>query len=109
MLAANGIARRPAETADEYLARILHDLELEPGRVGRLTDLFTRAKFSHHEVDLTMKEEAIGALEHVRDELRDRARTTPAASDGDAHAGGATLVRRDLYGAIKALASPRSR
>ena len=36
----------------------------------RLVDLFVRAKFSQHEVDERMKDEAIGALQHVRDELR---------------------------------------
>jgi hypothetical protein len=49
---------------------VLHDLELEPVAVERLTALFTRAKFSQHDVDTTMKEDAIEALERVRDELR---------------------------------------
>jgi Domain of unknown function (DUF4129) len=70
VLAANGVARLPSETPDEYLVRVLGDLELTPDAIGRLTALFTRAKFSHHDVDSTMKESAIGALERVRDELR---------------------------------------
>ena len=70
VLAANGIARRPAETSDEYLARVLGDLALGSDAVARLTALFTQAKFSHHSIDSTMKEEAIDALERVRDELR---------------------------------------
>jgi hypothetical protein len=70
VLAANGVSRRAADTPAEYLRRVLHDLELEPAAVERLTALFTRAKFSQHEVDSTMKEEAIDALERVRDELR---------------------------------------
>ena len=70
VLAANGIPRRDAETSDEYLARVLNNLELDSGAVERLTALFTRAKFSQHDVDTAMKEEAIGALEQVRDELR---------------------------------------
>jgi hypothetical protein len=70
VLAANGVPRHAAETPAEYLPRVLHDLELDPGGVERLTTLFTRAKFSQHDVDVAMKEEAIGALEHVRDELR---------------------------------------
>ena len=59
-----------AETSDEYLPRVLHDLALDARAVERLTALFTRAKFSHHDVDAAMKEEAIDALEQVRDELR---------------------------------------
>jgi hypothetical protein len=70
VLAANGVPRRPSETPEEYLTRVLVDLSLGSGAAERLTELFTRAKFSHHEVDPTMKEDAIAALEEVRDELR---------------------------------------
>ena len=70
VLAANGIGRHASETSNEYLERVLHDLELRPEAIGRLTELFTQAKFSHHDVDSTMKESAIEALEQVRDELR---------------------------------------
>jgi hypothetical protein len=70
VLAANGVVRRPSETADEYLARVLSDLALTPGAIGHLTALFSEAKFSLHEVDSTMKESAIAAVEEVRDELQ---------------------------------------
>jgi Tfp pilus assembly protein FimT/uncharacterized membrane protein YidH (DUF202 family) len=70
VLAASGVPRRSAETADEYLGRILRELAPGSDAVARLTDLFTQAKFSHHDVDATMKEDAIQALEQVRDELR---------------------------------------
>ena len=70
VLAANGVPRHTSETSDEYLPRVLSDLALDPRAVERLTALFTRAKFSHHDVDAAMKEEAIDALEQVRDELR---------------------------------------
>jgi cbb3-type cytochrome oxidase subunit 3 len=69
-LAAYGLGRTPAETPHEYLSRILPRLELERGSVRRLTELFTRAKFSPHDVDARMKEDAIEALTTVRDELR---------------------------------------
>jgi hypothetical protein len=69
VLAAFGLARRPAETPQEYLGRILPRLELERRSVRRLTDLFTRAKFSLHEVDAGMKDEAIESLTIARDEL----------------------------------------
>lgn len=68
-LAAFGLPRKPAETQEEYLRRILGDLELEAGSIRRLTELFTQAKFSQHRVDAGMKDEAIAALEQVRDEL----------------------------------------
>jgi hypothetical protein len=69
-LAAYGLGRTPAEAPHEYLSRILPRLELKRGSVRRLTELFTRAKFSPHDVDARMKEDAIEALTTVRDELR---------------------------------------
>jgi uncharacterized protein DUF4129 len=73
-LAASGLPRRPAETAEEYIVRILSRLEVEADPVRKLTDLFEHAKFSQHPVDSTMKDEAIGALAQIRDELRAAAR-----------------------------------
>jgi Domain of unknown function (DUF4129) len=69
VLAAHGFARHPSEAPGEYLNRILPGLSIERGSVRRLTNLFTRAKFSTHEVDEGMKDEAIDALSTVRDEL----------------------------------------
>jgi hypothetical protein len=70
-LAAFGLPRRPAEAPAEYLERILAQLEVSHGLIARLTALFERAKFSQHEVDPGMKEEAIDALQRTRDELRE--------------------------------------
>jgi len=82
VLAASGVPRRSAETADEYLGRVLRELAPGSDAVARLTDLFTQAKFSHHDVDATMKEDAIQALEQVRDELRPVPDETPALRGG---------------------------
>jgi uncharacterized protein DUF4129 len=68
--AASGLPRRPAETAEEYIVRILGRLEVDPDPVRKLTDLFEHAKFSPHPVDHMMKDDAIGALAEIRDELR---------------------------------------
>ena len=68
-LAAFGLPRRAFETSAEYLARILAELDVEHASVLRLSDLYARAKFSDHEVDVAMREEAIATLERVRDEL----------------------------------------
>lgn len=73
-LGASGAPRARQETAEEYVSRILGTLEVDDGVVRRLADLFTRAKFSHHVVDETMKQEAIAALARIRDELRSAAR-----------------------------------
>jgi hypothetical protein len=88
VLSANGVPRRAADTPAEYLRRVLHDLDLEPAGAERLTALFTRAKFSQHDVDSTMKEDAIDALERVRDELR-LARETPGPAPATEPAVGA--------------------
>jgi hypothetical protein len=76
-LAAHGSARKAAETPEEYLDRILPRLAVGRPSIRRLTDLFTRAKFSQHDVDVGMKEEAIDALVQVRDELRAAAEARP--------------------------------
>jgi Domain of unknown function (DUF4129) len=89
VLAANGIPCRPAETAQEYVPRVLSSLALDSRAVERLTDLFTRAKFSHHQVDTAMKEEAIRALEDVREELRLAAEERARAPEGEARPLGA--------------------
>jgi hypothetical protein len=69
VLAAHRLPRRPAEAPLEYLARMLDDLSVSPGAARRLTGLFERAKFSQHAVGPEMKEDAISALETVRDDL----------------------------------------
>ena len=69
VLAAHRLPRKPAEAPLEYLARMLDDLSVSPDAARRLTGLFERAKFSQHVVGTEMKEDAISALERVRDDL----------------------------------------
>ncbi len=69
-----GLARLRQETAEEHVGRILGHLDVDNRLVRRLMGLFTRAKFSHHAVDESMKDEAIAALAQIRDELRAVAR-----------------------------------
>ena len=106
VLAAHGHARSPAEAPGEYLNRILPSLAVEPGSVQRLTDLFTRAKFSTHEVDAGMKEDAIDALSTARDELRAAEERRREEQRARARDGGRAAVRGDLYGAARILAVP---
>ena len=82
VLAAHGEPRRDADTPEEHLARVLGHLDVDRRAVRRLVDLFVRAKFSQHDVDARMKDEAIGALEQVRDELRAAAAETDVDSPG---------------------------
>ena len=72
--ATSGLARLRQETTEEHVSRILGQLEVDSRLVRRLSELFAWAKFSHHDVDETMKEEAIAALAQIRDEFRAAAR-----------------------------------
>ncbi|HET7571335.1 MAG TPA: DUF4129 domain-containing protein [Gaiellaceae bacterium] len=65
-----GLPRRPSEAPLEYTERALRELETSGASVRRLTDLFEWAKFSHHEPEPAMRDDAIDALVAVRDELR---------------------------------------
>jgi tetrahydromethanopterin S-methyltransferase subunit B len=70
ILAVHGLPRRPSEAPLEYLSRVLDDLHVTRDAVSRLTALFERAKFSHHQVDPRMKDEAIDALVEFREQMR---------------------------------------
>lgn len=69
-LAAAGLPRHEAETPFEYLERALLSVDASARAVHRLTDLFEWARFSHHEPEPWMRDEAVDALIAVRDELR---------------------------------------
>jgi hypothetical protein len=69
-LGAAGLPRDPAEAPFEYLERALLGLDTSAAAVHRLTDLFEWARFSQHEPDPAMRDEAVDALIAVRDELR---------------------------------------
>jgi hypothetical protein len=69
VLGRHGLRRRPSETPLEYLRRILLGLTDRADAVRRLTRLFEQAKFSRREIDASMKQEAIGALREIRDDM----------------------------------------
>lgn len=68
-LAASGLPRREAEAPLEYLARVLSSVQASAHSVRKLTQLFQRARFSTHEIDTGMKEDAIEALSGLQAEL----------------------------------------
>lgn len=65
----SGCARHASEAPLEYVARVLLELEVRPGPVQALTDLFERARFSSHALGDAAKAAAIAALEDVRTDL----------------------------------------
>jgi hypothetical protein len=68
-LAARGFPRRESEAPLEYLARILGLVGGSGHSARRLTRLFERARFSPHEIDQRMKDDAIESLIGLRAEL----------------------------------------
>jgi hypothetical protein len=68
-LAARGFPRRESEAPLEYLGRILGIVEGSGHSARRLTKLFERARFSPHEIDQKMKDDAIESLVGLRAEL----------------------------------------
>jgi hypothetical protein len=68
-LGAAGIPRHPAEAPLEYVERALLSLDTSAEAVRSLTDLFEWARFSHHEPEPSMRDDAVDALVAVRDEL----------------------------------------
>jgi hypothetical protein len=69
-LAHSGLPRTPSEAPREYLRRVLPGVGAGAESVERLTALYERARFSPHEIDGGMKDDAIEALEALRDELQ---------------------------------------
>ena len=67
--AASGLPRRDAEAPEEYLGRVLDEVQVSPRAAGRLTALFAWARFSVHDVRPEMKDEAIETLVQVQEEL----------------------------------------
>jgi hypothetical protein len=68
-LASYGLPRHPFEAPEEYLGRVLEELQSGSPSARRLTRLFERAKFSEHSIDASMKDEAIEAVSELRSEL----------------------------------------
>jgi hypothetical protein len=96
-LAAAGLPRRPAEAPFEYAGRVLETAldpagrsatlgPLRPESVHRLTGLFERAKFSHHDIGEDDRDQAIAALRAVRQELAEAAEQA-AQAEAAARAG----------------------
>jgi ABC-type cobalt transport system substrate-binding protein len=68
-LAARGFPRHEYEAPLQYLGRILGIIEGSGHSARRLTRLFERARFSPHEIDQKMKDDAIESLVGLRAQL----------------------------------------
>lgn len=68
-LARHGLSRRPDEAPGEYMRRALHAVHVRADSAQRLTALFQRARYSDHPATTAMRDEALVALQSVRDDL----------------------------------------
>ncbi|CAN5351711.1 hypothetical protein BH20ACT24_BH20ACT24_13670 [soil metagenome] len=73
---AAGIARSPSDTPLETLENVLRERRVPPASARELTRLFEWARFSPHEIDEAMRQEAVAALLRVREALRPTPQTT---------------------------------
>lgn len=65
-----GLARRPWETSSEFTLRLLDVVSADPDAVSRLAGLYREARFSEHEITETNRQQALEALERIRDTIR---------------------------------------
>ena len=63
------VARRPAETATEFVVRFLHSLDVDPRPVGELAHLFHEARFSSHPMAADARARAQDALAGIHRDL----------------------------------------
>jgi hypothetical protein len=66
-----GIPRRPSEAPFEYIGRALRGVRVSRPAAGRLAALFERARFSQHIVGTETKDEAIGALRDIEQQMQE--------------------------------------
>ncbi len=64
-----GVPHRPSDTPFELLERALVARRVDGESARTLTELFERAKFSHHQVNESTRQEALRALRAVQREL----------------------------------------
>lgn len=64
-----GLGRRTAEAPREYLRRVLNRYPIDHRSIDRLTDLFEHARFSERRLNRSSADEAIRALQEVREQL----------------------------------------
>lgn len=67
-----GLGRRASETPAEFALRLLTTVDADEDAAYRLTLLYREARFSHHELDESARDEALEALATIHLGLADR-------------------------------------
>lgn len=73
--AASRLARRPAETPLEYVARVLATWDVDIAALAELANLYREARFSSHPMGSRERERALRALDQVHQDLDAAAQT----------------------------------
>ncbi len=69
LIGAAGHERHPADTSEEFTARVLSQFAVDAAAVDRLASLYREARFSSHEMGEEQRRSAIGALDALHDGL----------------------------------------
>ena len=72
-----GLGRKVWETPGEFALRLLTTVEADEDAAYRLTLLYREARFSHHELDESARDEALEALVTIHLGLADRTGSLP--------------------------------
>ena len=72
-----GLGRKAWETPGEFALRLLTTVEADEDAAYRLTLLYREARFSHHELDESARDEALEALATIHLGLADRTGSLP--------------------------------
>ncbi|MDQ4144526.1 MAG: DUF4129 domain-containing protein, partial [Actinomycetota bacterium] len=78
-----GVEAAASDTPFELLARILQRADVSEESARRLTELFEEAKFSTRAIDEPMRQEALGAIRAVREEIAGRAEAPETKSPAE--------------------------
>lgn len=81
---ASGLEPHPADTSEEFTARVLGHVTVDTGAIGRLAALYREARFSTHAMGEQHRLAAIDALEAIHRDVRStpgRTGADPADSD----------------------------
>jgi len=81
-----GATRDPAHTAREFTVRVMRHADLPEGAMARLADLYEAALFSGNQMPERARDDAVRALQQLREAMPTPAAATTAREDG---AGGA--------------------
>jgi hypothetical protein len=95
LAAESGLEPDPADTSEEFTARVLGHVTVDTGAIGRLAALYREARFSTHAMGEPHRLAAIEALAAIHRDLRETRDRTVADAAADDMAARATSSRAE--------------